>query len=91
MAFVPYHGGFAPTPGISDPIQKLMEGYKASQMPAAMKRQAEMEELKKQLLGTQAKYAPQKAEQEINMDMLKQMLTKNQIEQQKQELRKIFL
>ena len=86
MAFVPYHGGFAPTPGISDPIQKLMEGYRQSQAPAAMKRQAEMEELKKQLLGTQAKYAPQKAEQEINMDMLKQMLTKNQIEQQKQEL-----
>ena len=86
MAFVPYHGGFAPTPGISDPIQKLMEGYKASQMPAAMKRQAEMEELKKQLLGTQAKYAPQKAEQEINESMITSMLKKKQIEQAQQEL-----
>ena len=86
MAFVPYHGGFAPTPGIGDPIQKLMEGYKASQAPAAMQRQAEMEELKKQLLGTQAKYAPQKAEQEINYDMLRQMLAKNEIEKGKQDL-----
>ncbi|MDR3667345.1 MAG: hypothetical protein P4L35_10925 [Ignavibacteriaceae bacterium] len=87
MAFVPYHGGFAPTPGISDPIQKLMEGYRQSQAPAAMKRQAEMEELKKQLLGTQAKYAPQQAEAGLNQQMIQNMMSNLKFRQEPQRFK----
>jgi hypothetical protein len=84
MAFVPYHGGFAPTAGISDPLESLMRGYKQAQVPAAMRRQAEMEELKRQLLATQNKYLPEEKEAGLNKALLTNRMANLKYQQEPQ-------
>ena len=84
MAFVPYHGGFAPTPGISDPLESLMRGYKASQEPQKMRQEALMRELTNQFKYIQNKYAPEQAEAGLNQQLLSNRMANLKYQQEPQ-------